>query len=66
MEVDFGRTASDYARYRVGFPDSFFERLFDCKIVSPGDRVLDLGTGTETVAPRAAPRSSSGPTPKNA
>src|ERR1700730_14105534 len=25
MRVDFARTASDYARYRVGFPDSFFE-----------------------------------------
>ena len=25
--VDFGNTASDYATYRVGFPDSFFAQL---------------------------------------
>ena len=25
--VDFGNTASDYATYRVGIPDSFFAQL---------------------------------------
>ncbi len=50
MQVDFGRTASDYGRHRAGFPDRFFDRLFREGIVSAGDRVLDLGTGTGTVA----------------
>ena len=27
-QVNFGRTASDYGRYRAGFPQSFFKRLF--------------------------------------
>jgi SAM-dependent methyltransferase len=50
MLVDFGKTASDYAKHRAGFPDRFFERLFNNGIVAEGDRVLDLGTGTGTVA----------------
>jgi len=50
MTTDFGRTASDYARHRVGFPDAFFERLFADGSVRKGDVVLDLGTGTGTVA----------------
>src|SRR5882724_13222223 len=50
MAVDFGRTASDYARYRAGFPDRFFDRLFHDRVVAKGDRVLDVGTGTGTVA----------------
>lgn len=44
--MDFGRTASDYGRHRAGFPDSFFERVSDHGIGLPGQRVLDLGTGT--------------------
>lgn len=48
--VDFGRTAADYGRHRAGFPDAFFDRLFADGIVAPGCRVLDLGTGTGTVA----------------
>jgi ubiquinone/menaquinone biosynthesis C-methylase UbiE len=56
MDIDFGRTASDYARYRAGFPDRFFERLFAARWVKPGDRVLDLGTGTGNVARGLATR----------
>ena len=48
--VNFGATAADYGRYRVGFPQSFFKRLFADGWVSTGDRVLDLGTGTGTIA----------------
>ena len=56
MAVDFGKTASDYATHRAGFPDRFFERLFKDRIVAKGDRVLDLGTGTGTVARGLAKR----------
>ena len=50
MQVDFGKTASDYARHRVGFPEAFFDRLFREGIAKAGERVLDLGTGTGVVA----------------
>ena len=48
--VNFGPTAADYGRYRAGFPQSFFKRLFAEGWVNAGDRVLDLGTGTGTIA----------------
>ncbi len=50
MEVDFGVTAQDYARYRPGFPDAFFQRIEALGIGRPGQRVLDLGTGTGALA----------------
>ncbi|HUU85270.1 MAG TPA: class I SAM-dependent methyltransferase [Phycisphaerae bacterium] len=50
MNVDFGQAASDYARHRAGFPDAFFERLSSFGVGAPGQRVLDLGTGTGTLA----------------
>lgn len=56
LTVDFGRTASDYAKHRIGFPDRFFDRLFNGGIVTKGDRVLDLGTGTGAVARGLAKR----------
>jgi hypothetical protein len=37
LSIDFGRTAEDYARWRVGFPDAFFDRLPPL-----GRRVLDV------------------------
>jgi SAM-dependent methyltransferase len=46
MNVDFGRTASDYCQHRPGFPDELFERLAKLGIGDQGQRVLDLGTGT--------------------
>src|SRR6516164_2220658 len=48
--VDFGKTADDYGKYRAGFPDEFFDRLFARGTVHTGDRLLDLGTGTGTLA----------------
>jgi SAM-dependent methyltransferase len=50
MPVDFGKTAQDYGRYRAGFPDQLFERLSGYGIGQPGQRVLDLGTGTGSLA----------------
>jgi SAM-dependent methyltransferase len=48
--VDFGRTASDYRKFRAGFPGAFFERIARQFALGPGMRALDLGTGTGTVA----------------
>ncbi len=50
MKVDFGRTARDYGRYRVGFPDLLFEELAARGVGLAGQRVLDLGTGTGSLA----------------
>jgi SAM-dependent methyltransferase len=50
MGVDFGKTASDYARHRAGFPEAFFDRLIRDGVARETDRVLDLGTGTGNVA----------------
>lgn len=50
MNVDFGKTADDYARHRAGFPEGFFERLTERGIGLSGQRVVDLGTGTGTLA----------------
>lgn len=50
MNVNFGLTADDYAKYRAGFPDEFFERVFSEGIVKIGDSLVDLGTGTGTLA----------------
>lgn len=48
--IDFGKTAQDYGQHRAGFPEPFFERLTEFGVGRPGQRVLDLGTGTGTVA----------------
>lgn len=50
MDVDFGRTAHDYARYRAGFPKALFDRLAALGVGRSGQRLLDLGTGTGTLA----------------
>jgi SAM-dependent methyltransferase len=50
MNVDFGRTAGDYARYRTAFPPELFTRLAALKVGLPGHRVADLGTGTGVLA----------------
>jgi SAM-dependent methyltransferase len=58
MPVDFGKTASDYARHRAGFPNELFERLNAFGIGQSGQRVLDLGTGTGSLARGFAQRGS--------
>ena len=48
--IDFGKTAKDYGQHRQGFPTAFFSRLKAFGIGSPGQYILDLGTGTGTIA----------------
>jgi SAM-dependent methyltransferase len=48
--VDFGRRAVDYERHRPGFPDEFFDLLVGMGWVLDGQRSLDLGTGTGSLA----------------
>ncbi len=47
--IDFGRHSSDYARYRPGFPASFFFRLGSIVPIG-GSSSLDLATGPGTIA----------------
>ena len=47
---DFALTASDYARHRAGFPAELLDRLTARGIARPGARVVDLGTGTGSLA----------------
>lgn len=46
MDIDFGKTASDYGTHRAGFPAALFDRLAKFGIGVAGQRLLDLGTGT--------------------
>jgi SAM-dependent methyltransferase len=48
--VDFGRSVADYVRHRPGFPDLFFDRARSYGVGVPGQRLVDLGTGTGTLA----------------
>jgi SAM-dependent methyltransferase len=48
--IDFGRTADDYRRHRAGFPDSLFTRLAVYGVGIAGQRLLDIGTGTGSLA----------------
>jgi SAM-dependent methyltransferase len=50
MNPDFGATAADYAAHRAGFPDSLFARLAASGVGQPGQSLVDLGTGTGTLA----------------
>lgn len=48
--VDFGKTADDYAKHRAGFPPSLYLRLAHHGIDVAGADLIDLGTGTGTLA----------------
>ena len=54
MNIDFGKTADDYGSNRQGFPKRFFDELARRGLIGPERRVLDLGTGTGTLARGAA------------
>jgi SAM-dependent methyltransferase len=50
MDIDFGKTAEDYATYRAGFPDSFYAAVEREGVQPRGAALVDLGTGTGTLA----------------
>jgi ubiquinone/menaquinone biosynthesis C-methylase UbiE len=50
MKIDFGRTSDDYVTHRAGFPDSFYPALLDFGITVADRDLLDVGTGTGTLA----------------
>src|SRR5215510_8739422 len=47
---DWGKTSPDYAVYRPGYPASFYTILQAVGIGTPGQDILDLGTGTGVLA----------------
>jgi SAM-dependent methyltransferase len=46
MRIDFDPTSADYAKYRVEFAPGLFDRLRRFGIGLPGQKTLDLGSGT--------------------
>ncbi len=43
---DFGRTSSNYAKYRDIYPKAFYEKIIERGLCVKNQRILDLGTGT--------------------
>lgn len=43
---DWGKTSSDYAKYRDIYPQEFYQRILDEGLCRDGQKVLDIGTGT--------------------
>ena len=48
--VDWGKTSQDYANYRYGQPNSFYEKLSAFGIGKKDQEILDIGTGTGLIA----------------
>ena len=55
--TNFGKAAQDYGTFRAGFPESIFDRLAEFDVGLAGQSVIDLGTGTGTLARGFALRS---------
>jgi ubiquinone/menaquinone biosynthesis C-methylase UbiE len=54
LDIDWGRTSKDYAKYRPGPPISLYKKLKSFGVGLPGQRVLDQGTGTGVFARQLA------------
>ncbi|MBI1246026.1 MAG: methyltransferase domain-containing protein [Alphaproteobacteria bacterium] len=56
--IDWSRTSGDYAQHRPGPPQEFFLRLAALGVGLPGQRILDLATGTGLLARQFARQNS--------
>ena len=43
---DWGKTSSEYAKFRDIYPPEFYKKIVDRGLCIKGQKVLDLGTGT--------------------
>lgn len=43
---DFGKTSSDYAKFRDIYPEQFYSKIIEHNLCVKGQSVLDIGTGT--------------------
>lgn len=43
---DWGKTSSDYGKFRDIYPESFYKELLSLGVGLKGQKILDLGTGT--------------------
>lgn len=46
---DWGRTSSDYAKFRDIYPQQFYQKILDRNLCIDGQAVLDIGTGTGVI-----------------
>jgi SAM-dependent methyltransferase len=46
---DWGRTSSEYAKYRDIYPEKFYETIVNLGLCTQGQKALDLGTGTGVI-----------------
>lgn len=46
---DWGRTSSDYAKFRDIYPQQFYQKILDRGLCTAGQSVLDVGTGTGVI-----------------
>lgn len=46
---DWGRSSSDYAKYRDIYPQEFYDKIISRKLCVAGQKVLDIGTGTGVI-----------------
>lgn len=42
---DWGKTSSDYAKFRDIYPQEFYDKILRRGLCTDGQRVLDIGTG---------------------
>lgn len=46
---DWGRTSSDYAKFRDIYPQEFYDKMLERNLCTVGQDVLDIGTGTGVI-----------------
>jgi len=49
QEFDWGRTSSDYGKFRDLYPQEFYQKIVDLGLCVHNQEVLDLGTGTGVI-----------------